>query len=90
MKPLYGRSKRINDYVNIIPAEALTGDDVYDTAVCCAIWTASGLMTKEQLAKIADRIRAIHPNYPTQVAKTCKMIAREELGYIYLIEAVID
>jgi len=79
----YGRGHRISEHVNIVPAEAMTGDDVHDLAVCCAIWTAGKWMSQEELAVVADVIRAKHPNYPAQVAKTCKNIADEELGYIY-------
>lgn len=85
MKPLYGQGKKISSHVNIIPAEALTGDDIHDLAVCCAIWTAGGLMKRRELEIVADKVRAMHPNYPAQVAQTCKKIVENHFGYIHFV-----
>ena len=81
----YGKGHKISRHVNVVPPEAMTGDNIHDLAVCCAIWTAGKWMSREELAIVADAIRAKHPNYPSQVAKTCKQIAQQELGYIYFV-----
>ena len=85
MKPIYGKGHKITNHVNFIPTEAMTGDDVHDLAVCCAIWTALGMMSRRELEVVADVVREKHPNYPAQVAKTCKEIASGQLGYIYFV-----
>lgn len=85
MKANY-KGHKIPPHVNIIPPEAMIGKNPHDLAVCCAIWTAGGLMTQEELEIVADCVREKHPKYTAQVAKTCWKIVDEELGYIYFVE----
>ena len=81
MKSTYNHGHQISEYTQIIPAEAMTGDNEHDYALYCAILTAGKFMTIKELTKVAD---AISPATGKQVAESCRRITNENLGYIEL------
>ncbi len=74
----------IPKYVNIIPAEYMSGVNIIDVAVVAVIMTAGGLYPRRMLEDIADIIRSKHPNYPKWIAAICKEIANKGGGEIWM------
>lgn len=81
IKSNYGRALNLSQYIQIFPAEAMTGNSFHDYGVFCAILTASKIMKREDLKKVADRTP---PQFRKLIAETCKRIVNEQMGYIGL------
>ena len=77
----YGNGHNLPAFTQIIPAEAMTGDNRHDYAVFCALLTAAKIMTHEELVEVAELL-PLHIR--RQVADTCKRIIQEQQGFIWL------
>lgn len=80
MRANYGPGFTLSQYVQIFPTEAMTGNQFHDYGVYCAILTASKIMQRKDLEKVAD---LTPPQYRKPIAETCKRIVHKQLGYIW-------
>lgn len=80
MRANYGHGFTFPQYVHIFPAEAMTRNPFHDYGVYYAILTASKIMQRKDLEKVAD---LTPPQYRKPIAETCNRIVREHLGYIW-------
>ena len=81
MKSNYGIGHNLPAFTQMIPPEAMTGDNRHDYAVYSALLTAAKMMSHEELVKVAERL-PLHTR--RQVADTCKRIVQEQQGFIWL------
>ena len=83
MKSNYGNGYKITPDKQIVPIEAMTGEDIHDFAVCCCLLVNFGKMRVDQLQSLSNWIYFRDARINTQVVETCKKIVKEQLGYIY-------
>jgi len=86
LKSNYDNGHKVIQYRQIIPAEAMTGEDIHDFAICCCLLVNFGKMRVDQLQSLSDWIYHRDPRINKQIVETCKQIVREQLGYIWLNE----